>query len=280
MYQPKSDRVAPERAVGQHTDGPTSVEIMGPLHHAQFPKVCVKCGTSTTRTLPVTKLFWRASTRDRPSYYVIGEVDAPFCPACIRTHERELQPIEPGVKRRLLRKWLVQALPYLFALGVNLWFVSIMAPKLLEALTEGGELWEILIWGGLCAFFGLLAMTFYRMIRDRGRRLILEPENPSQPRYVQVESGLLGSRFIVPTEPTSVLAAVDFTDDRSELFDTERHLFTFENVEVRAKFAELNANRKWEPTSTRARIAQRTRWTLMIGFLLVGLYLILKDLFQ
>jgi hypothetical protein len=77
-----------------------------------------------------------------------------------------------------------------------------------------------------------------------------------------------------------VLAAVDFTDDRSELFDTERHLFTFENVEVRAKFAELNANRKWEPTSTRARIAQRTRWTLMIGFLLVGLYLILKDLFQ
>jgi hypothetical protein len=184
MPQPDSHHAATERAVGQHIDDLAGVEVMGPLHHAQFPKLCVKCGTSTARILPVTKLFWRTSTTDRPLYYVIGEVHAPFCPACIQTHKRELQPIEPGVKRRLLRKWLVQALPYLFPLGVNLWFISIMVPKLLQVLTEGGELWEILIWGGLCGFFGLLAVTFYRMIRNGGRRLILEPENPSRPRYV------------------------------------------------------------------------------------------------
>ena len=77
-----------------------------------------------------------------------------------------------------------------------------------------------------------------------------------------------------------MLAAVDFTDDRSELFDVERHLFTFQNEEVTAKFAVLNANRRWNPTSSRARIANKAQWALMSGFLLVGLYLICKDLFQ
>jgi hypothetical protein len=81
-------------------------------------------------------------------------------------------------------------------------------------------------------------------------------------------------------EPTSVLRAIDFTDDRRELFDAERHLFTFENLEVSAKFAALNADRKWDPTSTGARLADRARWVLMIGLLLLGLCLILKDLFQ
>jgi hypothetical protein len=103
MHQPGIERAATERAVGEHTNEPTSVEVMGPLHHAKFPKRCVKCGTSTTRTLPVTKLFWRASTADRASYYIIGEVNAAFCVACIQAHEGELQPIESGVKRFRLR---------------------------------------------------------------------------------------------------------------------------------------------------------------------------------
>ena len=110
MHQPESDRAATERAVGRYTDEPTGMEVMGPLHHAQFPKLCVKCGTSTTRTLP----------------------------------------------------------------------------------------------------------------------------------------------------GTNVLRAIDFTADRSELFDAERRLLTL-HVEVRANFAELNANRRWKPTSTRARLADKAR---------------------
>jgi hypothetical protein len=39
-----------------------------------------------------------------------------------------------------------------------------------------------------------------------------------------------------------VWRAHDFTDDRSEPFDTEHHFFTFENVEVRTEFPKLNAN--------------------------------------
>jgi hypothetical protein len=154
-----------------------------------------------------------------------------------------------------------------------------MIPKLLQALACSIELWEILIWAGLWGFFGLLAVTFYKTIRDWGRRLILEPQHPSRSRHVQVESGLLGSRFIVLTEPTSVPSPIDFTDARSELFDTERHYFTFENREVSVIFTQSNANWKWDPTSARARIAARTQWALLIGFLLLGLYLILDDLF-
>jgi hypothetical protein len=116
------------------------------------------------------------------------------------------------------------------------------------------------------------------MPHDRGRRLILEPRHPSRPCYVQVESGPLGSHFIVLTEPTSVLRSLDFTDDRSELFGAERHYFTFENREVAMMFAQSNANWKWDPTSARARMTARTRWALLIGFLLLEFYLVLKDL--
>jgi hypothetical protein len=50
--------------------------------------------------------------------------------------------------------------------------------------------------------------------------------------------------------------------------------------EVAVMFAQSNANRKWDPISAQARMAARARWALLIGFLLLGLYLILKDLFH
>ena len=70
----------------------TTIEVVGVFQRVQFPAMCVKCGTHSPRTLPVTKLFWRAATTDHPSYYVIGEVDAPFCSGCIQAHERARQP--------------------------------------------------------------------------------------------------------------------------------------------------------------------------------------------
>jgi hypothetical protein len=83
MQQLESDRAATEHAMGKPAGEQSGMEIMGPLHHPQFPKRSVKCGTFTARTLVVTKLFWWTSTRDRPSYYVIGAVSAPLCMACI-----------------------------------------------------------------------------------------------------------------------------------------------------------------------------------------------------
>jgi hypothetical protein len=57
-------------------------------------------------------------------------------------------------------------------------------------------------------------------------------------------------------------------------------LIGVEVIEVAVMFAQSNANRKWDPISAQARMAARARWALLIGFLLLGHYLILKDLFH
>ncbi|HEX7242534.1 MAG TPA: hypothetical protein VF263_19750, partial [Longimicrobiaceae bacterium] len=251
-------------------------EVVGALHHAVFPEMCVRCGWPPQRTLPVTRLFRRTS--DDSSRYVVASVSAPFCAACIQAHESEVRPVDRDVRRRLLRKWLVEALPYLFPLGANLWFLTIFVPKLLASLAEPGDLVETLVWGGVSAFFGLLALAFFRMAMAPGRSLIVDPADPSRGSYVQVERGPLGSRFIVPTEPTTALRALRFSDDRSEAFDAERHRFTFENAEVGAKFAELNAHREWNPDSPRARTAAALRWSIVGAVVLAVLWQLLRDL--
>jgi hypothetical protein len=255
---------------------PASVMVVGPLRHAEFPPLCARCGAEPAGTLPVTRLFWRAP-HESPGYYLTGGVEVPFCAPCIQAHRAETRPVPAEVRRRLLRAWLVKALPYLLPLGVNLWLVSVLAPNLLRALRPGGDRLEVLVWGAATAFFALLALAFFRMIRTAGSALIADPADRSAGSYVQVERGPLGCRFIVPGEPSSVLRAVTFTDDRSELFDAERHMFTFENREVADQFAELNAERRWDPRSGGARAARALRWTLMAGIVLGGLYLMVRD---
>jgi hypothetical protein len=76
------------------------------------------------------------------------------------------------------------------------------------------------------------------------------------------------------------LRALNFTDDQGALFDSERHRYSFENQGVAAKFAALNADRTWNPAAPRARLADKARWALLFGMILLGLYLILKDLFR
>lgn len=279
MTPPGADRpVVVETAAPGGIEDANRVEVVGPVHAALFPGMCARCGAGADlRTLPVVKLFWRTS--DDSSYYVTQAVDAPFCAGCVRAHERELQPIDPSVRQRLLRKWLVEALPYFVPLGVCLWLLAVFVPKLVPAVLvfRRDDAWEAVVWGAVSAFFGLLALMFVQMIRRSGRSLILDPAAPVRGSYVRIERGPLGSRFTIPVEPTSALRAVDFTDDRSELFEPERHLFTFQNGEVAARFVELNAGREWDPASPRALWARTARWVLTGVVVLVGLYFILQE---
>ncbi len=254
----------------------SEVEVLGPLHQVHFPGYCLKCGRETGRTLRLSKLFKRVTTQNGSSHrsFVTGQVDAPFCEECIRTHERERKPIGEDVRRKLLWRWFFQSLPYIFPLGVSLWFLGILYPKAKEALTSETRMVEILVAAGLLGFFALMAISFLFMIRNGGRDLMIEPDESC---YVQIEAGPLGSRLTVPTSPTSVSGAIDFTDDRSELFDTERHLFTFRNDGVAAEFAQLNADNTWNPASPRAKLASRLRWAFLIAILLFGLYQMIKD---
>jgi hypothetical protein len=275
MSQPETVHVPVEHVVAEDDGGVVAVEVVGSLGHARFPDLCVKCGAPAGRTLDVTKLFY-CENGDNPGYFYASGVAAPACPVCIQAHERELRPIAPEVRSRLLRKWALESLPYVFPLGVNLWLLTVFGPKLLEALREGTEPVEMAVWGGVSALFGLLALMFWRMIMQKGRPLIV-PSTAADSGYVRVESGPLGSRFIVPAEPTPVMRAVDFTADVSELFEPERHRFSFRNYEVAARFGELNADREWDPASTRAQLAVTGRKAVIAAVVLFGVYMVVEE---
>ena len=57
-----------------------------------------------------------------------------------------------------------------------------------------------------------------------------------------------------------------FTDDRSDLFETEHRTYNFRNPEFAAAFIELNKTRIWQPDGRRARVAQRKRKIAYIVF--------------
>ncbi len=276
MNEPDTAHVPVEHVVAEDDGGVVAVEVVGSLGHAEFPDLCVECGAAADRTLPIPKLFYHYDD-DGQSYYYATAVVAPACAGCVRAHEREQRPIAPEAKRRLLRGWALAALPYAVPVGVILWLLTKFVPLLAEAVREGTEPIEMAVWGAVCAFFGLLGFMFWGLVMKPGRQMIVTPADT--PCYVKVERGPLGSRFIAPAEPTSLMRSVDFSGDISELFEPERHRYSFRNYEVASRFEELNAHREWNPASTRAQLAATGRkaviaavvlfvaWTLVQEFL-------------
>ncbi len=200
--------------------------------------------------MTIQKLFYRHDY-DGPSSYIFGDVEAPVCGHCLQVQEREKATIPQTIRKRLLRRWFVEVLPFFFPFGCALWFLKIVIPLFAKSLVHHNHLWEVGLIGGICAFFGFAAWAFYNLAREKGKQLIYDAGGLPPDTYVLIERGPLGCRFTVPTEPTSVERAVNFTDDRKNVFDAERHLYIFENTAVAAKFAEMNADRTWDPNAPR-----------------------------
>jgi hypothetical protein len=266
MNQPDTARVPVPHVVAEDDGGVVAVEVVGPLGRAKFPRLCVKCGGAADRTVALTKLFHHDG--ERRSYYHADGVAAPACAGCAGEHQRELRPIDAEVKRRLLRGWAVATIPYVVPVVVITWMLTIFVPELLEAIREGAKPVEVAVWGAVCGFFALLGLMFWGLIMKPGRPMMLTPGHTS-PVFVHTERGPLGSRYMAPTEPTSLMRAMDFGGDESELFEPERHRFTFRNYEVAAGFSELNAHRQWDPASRRAQLAATGRRAL-IGLVVLG----------
>ncbi len=262
----------------EQEDAYVGVEVVGPVHAARFPDVCICCGGAAGGSLRVTKLFRRTGD-DGPNHYEPAEVRAPACDGCIRRHRAERTPIDRAVRRRLLWKWALEASPYVVPLGVCLFFMTVVVPRLFRSVDWAGASWDVLIGVGVAGFFAFLTWTFVRLIRSRGALLIAEPGQPSHELAVQVERGPLGCRFVLPAEPTSVSGALDFSDDRSDAFDPERHLFRFRNRQVAESFEALNAGRAWDPASPRAirgAMLRKAAMAAVVGFILyqVGMELL------
>jgi hypothetical protein len=274
MNEPDTVRVPVDHVVAEDDGGVVAVEVVGSLGHAEFPEMCVECGAAADRTLPIPKLFYEANG-DNPGYYYATAVVAPACAGCVQAHESELQPIAPEVRSKLLRGWALAALPYVVPIGVIFWLLTRFVPNLVEAVREGTEPIEMAVWGAVCAFFGLLGLMFWGLVMKPGRQMIVTPADT--PCYVKVERGPLGGSIIAPAEPTTLMRSVDFTDDISELFEPERHRFTFRNYEVAARFGELNAHREWNPASTRAQFAAMGRKAVIAAVVLFVVWTLVEE---
>lgn len=276
MNQPDTARIPVQHVVAEDDGGVVAVEVVGPLKRAAFPGLCVECGAPADRAVALTKLFYHSG--NRRSYHYADGVAAPACAGCAEAHRRELRPIDPEVKRRLLRSWAVAALPFVVPLAVITWMLTVFAPNLLDAIRDGAEPVEVAVWGAVCGFFGVMGLVFWGLVMKQGRPMMLTPGHAS-PVYVQSERGPLGSSFVAPAEPTSLMRSLDFSGDISELFEPERHRFTFRNYEVAAGFSELNAHREWNPASTRAQLAARGRM-VVIGLVVLGvIYALVAEYF-
>lgn len=252
----------------------TRVEVMGPTEEVAFPNLCIRCGEMPQGTVDLYKIFFRAEY-EGPSRHVLSRVRVPVCSACRAQHLQEQSAIPGAIRNRLYGQWALKALPYIFPLGVCLWFVRELTPKFLRELAEKG--WQpahfagTAIWMAIVGFFALMALMFARMIINGGEFLLHEGEPGTSDQYCLVEHGPLWSLFIVPVVPTGVQRAMQFTDDRSEIFDGERHNYWFQNPIIGQQFAALNASRRWNPRAPRARRAANARWVLIAVVLVIGI---------
>jgi hypothetical protein len=257
----------------------TGIEVVGPTRSVVFPPLCVRCGAPASATLRIIKLF-RRSYLDEPRPYGIFWVDAPVCAACKALHRSQEQPPDPAVRRERLRRWYGEALlPYtlpLAALGV---ITYLLGPSLVPLIAQKVGMPAALVWGGIAAFFVLLALVFFAAFVARGMwRLIAVPSGAKSSWYARLERGPFGARLFLPIQPTAVIAALDFSDNIGDILAGQRHRYRFKNGEVGARFAEANAGRVWNPQSPRARISLAVWCVLFAGLILLILLAEFGDL--
>ena len=267
---------------------PTRVKVSGPLHAVRLPDACAACGTPARGTLRVEKMFRRTSD-DSPTRTFFNVLDVPFCDGCRAAHARELAPVDPAVLRRLRWRFALRLLPYVIPLGVIFWMIPVVLIPFARSLTSdqlglrtaSGEWnWGLAIAGGVLAFFGFCLLAFLTLVNRARHDLVAPYAGDADDLYVRRERVLLGPNAVFLGPPTSVLAAANYTDDASELFEPEWRTFTFRDPVFAAQFAALNADRLWSAKKPRARWARKARKILFTLFLIVVGVLWVLDLWQ
>ncbi len=245
---------------------PYRVEIAAPLADVRFPPLCARCAAPPAGKLALTKMF-RHTHSESPTTYAFGAVAVPFCGDCLAAHERERRPPEPRVLRSLRNQFLLRLLPYVIPVAVIAFMIKEFLRPTLRALTKG-DVTGALLYAVPVAFFALLGLMFWRLVRKAREGLIAPYSGPYRgdpdEQYVDVVRGQLGIHCIIPGPPTSTLAAVDFGDEDYQFFEANRRTFTFANAEVGERFAAENAALVWHPDSPAARRGARLRHAALV----------------
>ncbi len=201
------------------------VELTGKLRSLAFPDICPSCGAAARERVRVRKVFRRTS-RHRPTRYFIAEARVPFCPACIARHESEVERM--SAPRRLLTALVsFEALGALTCGG----FALFVALKILSPMGEGDPLGVPIL--GLMLLFATVALVQARLAWTRTERFAIPPQ-------------------------TSVTRAFDFSDDVSDVLDSEqRRVYAIRDPAFAEAFATLNRDRVWLPDPKTERVERR-----------------------
>jgi hypothetical protein len=255
----------------------TRVKVCGPLSHAIFPEACARCGVPARGTLPVEKMF-RHTHSDSPTTYEFARVHVPFCDGCRAEHARLLEPVDRAALRKLRWTFVARCLPYVIPIGVLLYMIPKVLIPIARSLRDDSSPWGALIGLGLLAFFGVSLLGFLHLVSQARQNLQGAYRSPDpNDTYIRTVPILLGGTAVFPEPPTPVLAAADYTTDVAELFEGERHTFTFADPVFAAQFAALNADRLWDGKSPKARRARSLRQVVIVAVLALGAYMIVMD---
>ncbi len=212
-------------------DASPTLVFTGPPFDLRLPAICARCAAPAQANLTWRKVFEITDSEDTSSY-VIVTARAPFCPACIAQHEREVKRITPFGRILLcFRSELI--LPALFSGGFTLFLAPKLLPNLLDPWPHNALAAAIL------GFFALISIGSFRAAWDQTDRRAVPPL-------------------------TSVTAAFGFSRDISASFEGVRHRYTLANQIFADALLAANQDRTWHRSSPQARLAQRKRTVLYV----------------
>ena len=243
ILRPTSDRTHRTpmqwRAEGNLAQHPYQLELRGSPGSLTWPSICAYCGEGASGHVRAPKVFLRPRTHGRRNYStpfrrtIITKVDIPFCASCIERHEATVQ--RPSLASKVLRTLLT---PMLIPMFGSLFFGQLTLRIALDM--KPGDQGPWVPWG----LTGLFAFGFLWSLAGAW----------GATRSSRIE------------KQTEVTKACDFSDDISDMFGGERHIYTVRDRGFAESLAALNPDRIWTDEDDR-KVSRR--WGFIAGALLL-----------
>jgi hypothetical protein len=206
------------RAEGNLAPHPHQLELRGSLADISWPTICASCGDRASGTIRVPKAFLRPRVHGRYTggrgyrRTIIRAPRIPYCAACIAEHEATVQ--RPGLATQVFRTLLTPML-------IPIAGAAFIGSKVLAGARDidPGAPGAWIPWG-LMGLFGFIIVWCLFLAWEGGRAYRIERQ-------------------------TEVTTSCDFSDDVSDLFGGERHIYALRNGEFAQALATLNRDRVW-----------------------------------
>lgn len=218
-------------------------ELRGAPNELAWPAICANCGAPASERIAVRKVFKRRHPESerytsRLFWYKVYSARIPFCASCARDHR-----------------------------------ATVNVPTITGAVTA------LLFHPNIIAIIGftwLLRMS----LRDVHGFSLTDPRNRSAWEFVALPLlGLAWSlglawRLTLPSRippQTEVTLACDFSNDVSELYERERHIYAIRNETFAAALVQANQRRVWTPDDqARALSIHRAVAAVVVGSIIVA----------